>query len=274
MDNIKKCTICNIEKPFSDYYSFNNGQKYQAACKACQSIRNKERYLKNRDKFKSFALVWQRKNPDKKRAYRQNLRNRNLLNPPNTKNGFKVCSACKKEKPFNEFYKDMSVVCGMSQRCKICVSEAHKKSYSNKHTHKKKTPEQIESEKKSKAKYYQKNKEKYAQYCEKYRQTEKGQVVRKKVSASRRAKIKGCHIEKINPIDVFKRDLYICQSCGCKTRPDFKNINHPKYPNLDHIIPLSKGGTHTMINTQCLCRQCNIEKGNGQKNDQLLLFAY
>lgn len=61
--------------------------------------------------------------------------------------------------------------------------------------------------------------------------------------------------------DVLERDGWRCQMCGCKTRPDW-NAHHPKYPNLDHIVPLSKGGSHTPENTQCLCKQCNIKKGD------------
>ena len=33
------------------------------------------------------------------------------------------------------------------------------------------------------------------------------------------------------------------------------------YPSIDHIKPLSKGGTHTWDNVQLLCRRCNILKG-------------
>jgi 5-methylcytosine-specific restriction endonuclease McrA len=28
-------------------------------------------------------------------------------------------------------------------------------------------------------------------------------------------------------------------------------------PELDHIVPVSRGGLHTYENTQCLCRSCN-----------------
>lgn len=30
---------------------------------------------------------------------------------------------------------------------------------------------------------------------------------------------------------------------------------------IDHIIPLSKGGTHTVENVQPLCVNCNCKKG-------------
>jgi len=88
----------------------------------------------------------------------------------------------------------------------------------------------------------------------------------------RRARIKGLLFERFHPNEVFERDSYKCQSCGRKTRPDYKPT-HDLYPNLDHIIPIAQGGEHTRKNTQCLCRACNIDKGAGALHDQLLLVG-
>jgi len=86
----------------------------------------------------------------------------------------------------------------------------------------------------------------------------------------RRARLRGVHAVNVSPQDIFKRDGYICQACGVKTRPSW-NYNHDLYPSLDHIVPLSKGGAHDWHNLQCLCRRCNSIKGDGALNDQLLL---
>ena len=67
---------------------------------------------------------------------------------------------------------------------------------------------------------------------------------------------------KIRREDVFKRDDSICQICGIKCDPDDLSwgSNGPTHPTIDHIVPLSKGGTHTWNNVQCACGQCNSVK--------------
>jgi 5-methylcytosine-specific restriction endonuclease McrA len=41
-----------------------------------------------------------------------------------------------------------------------------------------------------------------------------------------------------------------CNYCGSKHKLE-----------LDHIIPLSRGGSHRLSNLQILCRSCNAKKG-------------
>ncbi|PSB04740.1 HNH endonuclease [Merismopedia glauca] len=48
---------------------------------------------------------------------------------------------------------------------------------------------------------------------------------------------------------VFIRNNYQCQSCG-KTHQETEL-------NIDHIIPLAKGGSNDISNLQSLCRTCN-----------------
>ena len=53
---------------------------------------------------------------------------------------------------------------------------------------------------------------------------------------------------------VYERDGYRCRRCGVSER----------YATLevDHIIPISKGGKSTYENLQTLCSRCNYQKGD------------
>lgn len=54
---------------------------------------------------------------------------------------------------------------------------------------------------------------------------------------------------------VLKRDNYTCQSCGA-TVQDGEKLE------VDHITPVSKGGTNDIENLQVLCKTCNIGKSD------------
>ena len=92
-------------------------------------------------------------------------------------------------------------------------------------------------------------------------------------NAARRARKAGAERESINPMAVFRRDNWRCQICGGKTVAAHRGTNHPLAPELDHRIPLSKGGSHTWDNVQCACRKCNNAKGATVTAGQIPLFA-
>jgi hypothetical protein len=60
---MKTCKVCNICKPFTDF--FKNGKrkkhrseevKYQSTCKLCYKVARAEHYVKNKDYYKSKSL--------------------------------------------------------------------------------------------------------------------------------------------------------------------------------------------------------------------------
>jgi len=67
--------------------------------------------------------------------------------------------------------------------------------------------------------------------------------------------------DEINHLELFEKHNWICGIC-CEA------INKRlRFPNLlaatvDHIIPISKGGTHTWTNTRPAHAKCNFTKGN------------
>lgn len=59
--------------------------------------------------------------------------------------------------------------------------------------------------------------------------------------------------------EVFKRDSFRCQYCG-KSSPDV-------VLEVDHIQPVSKGGTNDMLNLVTSCWECNSGKSNRLLSD-------
>lgn len=122
------------------------------------------------------------------------------------------------------------------------------------------------------AKVFTWNTEFWIDYCSKACRTEARAEAKKRDSHVRRARKAKATIEHFGPTYILKRDNYICQACGVKTKPKEKP-NHPLYPNVDHIVPLSVGGEHSKKNCRCVCTSCNSKKCNRTLNDQLLLFG-
>ncbi|MBO6092434.1 MAG: HNH endonuclease [Oscillospiraceae bacterium] len=66
---------------------------------------------------------------------------------------------------------------------------------------------------------------------------------------------------------LFKRDGGVCYICGrlCDwmdiVNQDGTLIAGDNYPSIDHVKPVSKGGTHTWSNIKLACRACNTRKG-------------
>jgi 5-methylcytosine-specific restriction endonuclease McrA len=91
------------------------------------------------------------------------------------------------------------------------------------------------------------------------RHSPNGRAARALIKARYRKAIKG---KRFDPFEVFERDGWTCQACCAPTPATLRGTWHPQAPELDHRVPLSRGGEHTKENTQTLCRQCNNEKGD------------
>lgn len=77
----------------------------------------------------------------------------------------------------------------------------------------------------------------------------------------RRAREHGCAYEDFSKWEIFERDGWRCGICGVSTPRSLSGKQNDRSPQLDHILPLSRGGGHTRSNVQCCCRRCNMEKG-------------
>ena len=110
-----------------------------------------------------------------------------------------------------------------------------------------------------------KESERYKQVRKAYKQTESYKAKRKTDKAKRKALIRGASAaEPINPDFILERDKYRCYICGIKTPKKLRGTYEDNAPEVDHIIPLSKGGLHVESNLRCACRKCN-----GLKSDRV-----
>ena len=106
-----------------------------------------------------------------------------------------------------------------------------------------------------------------------WRQSESCRASRAARRAARRARIRSVTVDSFDPIAIFERDGWRCQICGVKTPKKLRGTCKPNAPELDHRIPLAKGGAHSPENTQCACRACNAEKSDKVVIGQLGLFT-
>ncbi|WP_408990277.1 HNH endonuclease [Streptomyces stelliscabiei] len=79
--------------------------------------------------------------------------------------------------------------------------------------------------------------------------------------ALRRVQIAEAGSEAVSRVAVFDRDHWLCQLCGTPVdRTAMVPDDHA--PTLDHIIPVSLGGPHTMANLRTAHFICNSRRGN------------
>lgn len=98
---------------------------------------------------------------------------------------------------------------------------------------------------------------------EKYR--EKRRIHAKGSKHIRRAKKYGVEYENgITLAKVILKNNNVCQICGrlCDKTDKVYGSAGPNYPSIDHIKPLSKGGTHTWNNVQLAHMMCNSVKSD------------
>jgi hypothetical protein len=181
----------------------------------------------------------------------------------------KKCSKCLHIKPFDDFIKNKSRSDGLSSYCKVCNREYKKLQYANNPAPQKQqsknyrnnNPEKIrllneaywgankEQLKVSNSKRFQENKSKYKKT--RLIWVANNKHVLKELEMRRRARLKNNPSFEIRKSFLAKLYSSPCAFCGSN-----KNIQ------MDHVIPVSKGGTHGEGNLQPLCGSCNSSKGN------------
>lgn len=98
-------------------------------------------------------------------------------------------------------------------------------------------------------------------------------------SHQRRAHKLGLGSETVLLSYLIERDHGRCQLPRCLFRTRTVNplgsrgFRHPRQPSIDHIIPISLGGEHSLANVQLAHYRCNLSKNNRAVGDQLALIG-
>jgi 5-methylcytosine-specific restriction endonuclease McrA len=89
---------------------------------------------------------------------------------------------------------------------------------------------------------------------------------------TRRARKLNAYVEPVSFAYIFRRDKGRCQLCGKRVEGRRDPLD-PLSPTLDHIVPLSKGGSHEKANVQLAHRACNSAKGDRSMGEQLMMVG-
>lgn len=187
----------------------------------------------------------------------------------------KVCSQCREAKPVTDFYERKPV--GQKKyrsECKACGYEQWKRWRSRPGNREKKKvwlrryylqhhEEALEKRRAYHREYYLRNRETLYRKHRIYETSPHGREVSREGSKRRRARVRGATMTPnvLTPEQwtlLLERFCYSCAWCGTT----FSDRNRPEQ---DHLVPVSKGGQHTVENIVPACKSCNARWGNKPK---------
>jgi len=164
----------------------------------------------------------------------------------------KVCRVCGEDKPLEAFSPRRANSDGFETRCRLCYA-AYRKEYLKKNPDvaakrradsrergraKRSTPEGRKSVAEATKRWREKNRD-------------RARALGRAQYGKREALKKGASSHSVSTHEAKRIIESPCANCGAT-----ENIQ------IDHIIPLSRGGSHSIGNLQPLCAYCNITKHN------------
>ena len=171
--------------------------------------------------------------------------------------GNRICKACGLPKPDTEYHKDKYGSNGLTSNCKPCARSAEKARYNS-------DPDRFKAE--QKARRARKPELAREQDNARYRRDRDKRIeLATKHSHIRRARLaKVTSDPGVTRIALRKRDGDKCYYC--LRVMDFERavgrVFHGLHATIEHLQPISEGGSHTFDNCVLACRDCNLSKNS------------
>lgn len=180
--------------------------------------------------------------------------------------GLKRCIECHENLlPTTEnFCKDKSRTDGLTSKCRDCIKQYNTDNKERKAKHNSDYNKANTSKvSKYNTQYNNANRERLKEVHKKYRQSPEGLEHKIAAVQTRRVRKEGLttEVESVLRSEVIARDGYKCQICGKKVDKDLRWPDSMSL-SLDHIVPISKGGPHTLSNLRVTHLACNLKKGS------------
>lgn len=181
----------------------------------------------------------------------------------------KVCTRCQQDLPLSEYYRDKRAKDGRVGHCRACASIKNAAAH-QKHLEKRKAAA-LERRKKNRLElarlsreWRQANPERFREYSAAYRAANPEKV------AARLARWHAANPEKVRAHRVARKGLERASTIVTFTGEQLAArlayygnrcwMCRGPFEHLDHVKPLSKGGSHILANFRPACERCNLSK--------------
>lgn len=172
--------------------------------------------------------------------------------------GLRICKVCGDAKPPSEYHKDTGGTDGLRAQCKPCRN-GYMESYYHENRDQRLAYER--DRRRTQADHLR------AWDRKRYRRDrEKRIALASENTRLRRARLVGVLTEPGVTVANLRK-IHGDNCCYCSVKMDFQRGVRgdgiaPNRATLEHVVPITRGGSHTFINTALACHSCNVSKND------------